>query len=88
MTLLLRDYLIYKDMYNPDSADRKELLQIGRQGQDAFLLLSLALEARARGLGKLTTDLARARKMKMLGWPTDYKSLPRLPSPRLRLHKR
>lgn len=55
--LLVRDYFVYKDMYNPphrgDRHTRADLLAAGRPGQDAFLLLALALEARARAIGKL-----------------------------------
>jgi hypothetical protein len=46
-TLQVRDFFVYKDMYNPDVADRRQLLQSGRPGRDAFLLLTAALEARA-----------------------------------------
>jgi len=51
--LLVRDYFVYKDVYNPDAEKRAKLLAKGRPGQDAFLLLALALEARASALGKL-----------------------------------
>ena len=51
--LWVRDYFVYKDVYNPDAANRRRLLASGRPGQDAFLLLVKALEARARGLGRL-----------------------------------
>ena len=51
--LWVRDYFVYKDMYNPNADDRAELLASGRRGQDAFLLLTKALEARARALGRL-----------------------------------
>lgn len=51
--LWVRDYFIYKDMYNPDEGSRAQLLGHGRPGQDAFLLLALNLEARARALGRL-----------------------------------
>ena len=51
--LWVRDYFVYKDMYNPDAANRCRLLASGRPDQDAFLLLTKALEARARGLGRL-----------------------------------
>ena len=51
--LWVRDYFVYKDMYNPDAANRRRLLGSGRVGQDAFLLLAKALEARARALGHL-----------------------------------
>lgn len=53
--LRVRDYFIYKDMYNPTTRrDRRDvLLALGRPRQDAFLLLTLALEARARAIGKL-----------------------------------
>ena len=40
--------LVYKDMYSPDADERRELLKAGRPNQDAFLLLAMALEARAR----------------------------------------
>jgi len=51
--LWVRDYFVYKDMYNPDAANRRRLLASGRPGQDAFLLLVKVLETRARGLGRL-----------------------------------
>ena len=51
--LWVRDFFVYKDMYNPDAANRRRLLASGRPGQDAFLLLVKVLEARARGLGRL-----------------------------------
>jgi hypothetical protein len=53
LVLWVRDYFIYKDMYNPSAPSRRELTSAGRPGQDAFLLITLALEARARALGKL-----------------------------------
>ena len=69
LVLRLRDYFVYKDMYNPDVRDRKELLSLGRPRQDAFLLLVLGLEARARQLGKLPADRSawHARAQRMLG---------------------
>ena len=86
--LLLRDYFVYKDMYNPSAKWRRQLLSgIGRPGQDAFLLLALALEARARALGRLRAsgedeDARRIRIRKMLGWPDDPSGvLPALPAP-------
>ena len=54
--LRVRDYFVYKDMYNPDAQDRRVLLREGQQGQDAFLLIALTLEERARRLGKLPAD--------------------------------
>ena len=56
--LWVRDYFVYKDMYNPNADDRAELLASGRRGQDAFLLLTKALEARARALGRLRSPPA------------------------------
>jgi hypothetical protein len=56
VVLWLRDYFVYKDMYNPSPTSRRQLLASGREGQDAFLLLTLALEARARALGRLPRD--------------------------------
>jgi len=50
----VRDYFIYKDMYNPSKEHRARLLRLGRPKQDAFLLLALGLEAKARALGKLS----------------------------------
>ena len=69
MVLWLRDYFVYKDMYNPSAKDRADLLSAGRPAQDAFLLLALALEARARALGKLTEPASvwRTRNTKLLG---------------------
>ena len=54
--LWLRDYFVYKDMFNPDAAERARLMGLGRPGQDAFLLLALHLEQRARALGRLPDD--------------------------------
>jgi len=51
--LRVRDYFVYKDMFNPSRDNRAALLSEGRRGQYAFLLLALALEDRARSLGKL-----------------------------------
>eukprot|EP00966_Prymnesium_polylepis_P141305 3263475-Prymnesium_polylepis.1 len=51
LVLRVRDYFVYKDMYNPDRRDRRALLQAGRSGHDAFLLLAKALEAKARAIG-------------------------------------
>lgn len=48
--LRLRDYFVWKDVYNPDAADRRDLLTMGREGHDAFLLLVAALEVRAKQL--------------------------------------
>ena len=72
--LWVRDYFIYKDMYNPSAGNRKELLGIGRPRQDAFLLLALALEARARNLGKLK-DVPnwRERNRALLGFAEPAK---------------
>ncbi len=55
----VRDYFVYKDAYAPYTYQRKALLETGRRGQDAFLLLALALEARARSLGKLVEPQER-----------------------------
>jgi len=67
--LWARDYFVYKDMYNPSAGSRTELLSAGRPRQDAFLLITLALEGRARALGKLV-DVPdwRQRNLKLLGW--------------------
>ena len=67
--LWLRDYFVYKDMYNPDADHRAQLLGTGRPQQDAFLLLALALEARARALGRLPEPPTtwRARNLRLLG---------------------
>ena len=66
-TLIARDYFVYKDMYNPNRHIRKKLLEEGRPHQDAFLLLTLNLEARARALGKLPRRGWRNRAKQMLG---------------------
>ena len=67
--LWARDYFVYKDMYNPSASSRTELLGAGRPGQDAFLLITLALEGRARSLGKLIDAPDwRQRNLKLLGW--------------------
>ena len=67
--LLVRDYFVYKDMYSPDADERRELLKAGRPNQDAFLLLAMALEARARDLGRLPANPAawRPRNRRLLG---------------------
>ena len=59
----------YKDMFNPNTAERAEMQSLGRPKQDAFLLLILALEARARALGRIPEPEAvwRARNMRLLG---------------------
>ncbi|KAL3929510.1 MAG: hypothetical protein SGPRY_001931 [Prymnesium sp.] len=82
--LLVRDYFVYKDMYNPSAQNRRKLLSHGRQGQDAFLLLALALETRARALGRLdetfeTTSARVDRIRKMLGFPDRGVTSPHLP---------
>ena len=41
------DYFIYKDMYNPNAADRRRLLASGQPGKDGFFLLAKTLAARA-----------------------------------------
>ena len=66
--LWVRDYFVYKDMYQPDASERRELLEAGRPGQDAFLLLTLALEARARALDRLPEPEAvwRSRNRRLL----------------------
>ena len=51
--LRARDYFVYKDMYNPDARERHALLSSGHAGHDAFLLLTKALEAKARRLGRI-----------------------------------
>ena len=70
--LWVRDYFVYKDMYNPSASSRAELLSAGRPRQDAFLLIALALEGRARALGKLV-DVPewRQRNRELLGWGAD-----------------
>jgi len=69
--LWVRDYFVYKDMYNPSASRRADLLATGRQRQDAFLLLALALEGRARALGKLRdTPDWRERNLRLLGFST------------------
>ena len=55
----VRDYFVYKDAYAPYAYQRKTLQGTGRRGQDAFLLLVLALEARARRIGKLVEPRER-----------------------------
>eukprot|EP00965_Chrysotila_dentata_P059660 1979150-Pleurochrysis_carterae.AAC.2 len=50
----VRDYFVYKDMYNPSKQNREELLSRGRPNQDGFLIIALGLEARARALGRIT----------------------------------
>ena len=70
VVLWVRDYFIYKDMYNPNAKERAELTGAGRPGQDAFLLTALALEARARELGRLPPESDaewRTRNTKLLG---------------------
>jgi hypothetical protein len=58
-----------QDMYNPSRDNRAALLGEGQRGQDAFLLLALALEERARSLGKLPRASAddAQRHARMLG---------------------
>jgi hypothetical protein len=66
--LWLRDYFVYKDMFTPDASERARLLGLGRPGQDAFLLLALNLEARARALGRMPGGSGwRPRNLKLLG---------------------
>mgnify|MGYP006102210393 CR=1 FL=1 len=70
VVLWVRDYFVYKDMFNPSAKDRAELTAAGRPGQDAFLLTALALEARARALGRLPEESDagwRTRNTKLLG---------------------
>ena len=50
--LWVRDFFVYKDMYNPDGPGRRDLLRRGRSGHDGFLMLAKALETKARALGK------------------------------------
>jgi hypothetical protein len=75
--LLVRDYFIYKDMYpglyntphaKPQHA-RADLLAAGRPGEDAFLLLALALEVRARAIGTLSRggDWQARNRLLLLG---------------------
>jgi len=45
--LRVRDFFVYKDMYNPNQADRQALLASGVPGHDAFVLIIAALESRA-----------------------------------------
>lgn len=47
----VRDYFVYKDMYNPNTLDRRRLLSLGRSDHDAFLMIIKGLEARARAIG-------------------------------------
>lgn len=70
-----RDYFVYKDVYSPYKYHRRDFLGAGREGQDAFLLLTLALEARARALGKLPGDETRwrARNRALLGLEVEAK---------------
>ena len=56
LVLKVRDFFVYKDMYNPNARYRRELLETGRPGQDAFLLLAKALEAKARALSISVSD--------------------------------
>ncbi|KAL1519387.1 hypothetical protein AB1Y20_022912 [Prymnesium parvum] len=51
--LWVRDYYVYKDLWSSYRFVRKELMSRGRAGQDAFLMLALALEGRARTIGTL-----------------------------------
>lgn len=51
LILRIRDFFVYKDMYNPNSPDRHSLLGMGQPGYDAFLLLTKALEVKARATG-------------------------------------
>ena len=69
VVMWLRDYFVYKDMYNPSTASREKLLGLGRPQQDAFLILALALEARARSLGHLVEKESdwRTRNEALLG---------------------
>jgi len=60
--LRVRDYFVYKDVYAPYRYERKALLATGRPRQDGFLLLALALEARARQLGKLPPQTEEGRR--------------------------
>ena len=48
--LRVRDYFVYKDMYNPDVEDRKQLLETGARGRDAFWLIARSLLVRARAV--------------------------------------
>ena len=48
-----RDYFVYKDVWSRYRYMRAEIMSRGRAGQDAFLMLALGLEARARRLGAL-----------------------------------
>ena len=75
--LRVRDYFVYKDMYNPDAQDRSVLLREGQPGQDAFLLIALTLEERARRMGKLPADTPAdvARRARMLD-PRSHITLP------------
>lgn len=67
--LRVRDYFVYKDLYSPYRYARKDLLDRGREGQDALLLFALALEARARQLHKMPPTSAEtvARNRRLLG---------------------
>jgi len=75
---LARDYFVWKEVYSPYRYHRKDFLAAGRPGQDAFLLLTLALEAKARALGRLPGDEGRwqYRNRELLGlswtgWPAS-----------------
>ena len=39
----VRDYFVYKDVYSPYRYHRRDFVGAGTAGQDAFLLLTLAL---------------------------------------------
>jgi len=66
--LWVRDYFVYKDMYNPSREERRQLLDMGRPGQDAFLLLARTLEARARAFALHHHHASRSRSWSESGW--------------------
>ena len=59
--LLVRDYFIYKDLWTVRPHIRTELVGRGAAGQDAFLMLALALEGKARQIGALRSRLTQAQ---------------------------
>ena len=49
--LWVRDYFVYKDLWSSYRYMRHEVMSRGRVGHDAFLMLALGLEGRARQMG-------------------------------------
>ena len=68
VVMWLRDYFVYKDMYNPSRDGRRQLLQMGRPGQDGFLLLAKALEERALTLASRRPGRDELRAQKTTRW--------------------